>query len=1141
MSRYDIEKFDPPPDPDLVCCICQCVLDRAVECPCRHVFCQVCIERWLTNRHTCPTCRTRTKKQDLKPVLPLVQNMLNRMLMICDNRMNGCVEKIMLEHFDRHVSNCGFEMRTCRFTKCGRQLQRREIEAHETSSCDHREMLCTGECGLMVALKKNHMIEILKAKLQELNNLSQSLKDQLEQLRQQLNERPPNLPSLFDSSSDSSDDDVVDMSDIFSDSISEHSFPDTLSNHSAGNVSDDNERSGNDSAPQGHITGASNTAGNDDGADVVEQVERTVVNSLFELSSRLERVRNQMRAVLNSGLVQEQSHLNDEVRLPSVTLDSIVNQNRSASNLNNHRNSTNATATATATMQSSSSDDSDDNFEYQNHNAETEPIPSVSISSYHPSDSESDSHQQNTPSHAGESSDQGHDVSLGEDDASSLTGSNSGSPSHRDYNDQPLNQSMSSHVILTSPPGSPTLSWTSDNSSSIPTISSPISNPHSPDNLSSAVSSPVSSIASMQSRARSLSPITSDRHSSVSSYQLPDSPVNSVGADFSCDESNGIPSDNNNTFDYGSSDNDGSEAKSVNYNSEDHSSVHFTIGTTDSAAENDVQDRIHTPSVSGHDEHVDEHSDVASSLDEKNTVRAGETDVSETELNYSYDDTDDDHEDNVSSTPGDREDQTGDHIDLNSSFNSYEGWSNSEPSSLGHKTYTNIVDKDNHSGRYTFDKNTRKERSSASTLHNELHPSYDNQYTRCNAVSAMPSTQCTSPLKSHTSTSSTALGTGSGNPRNTGMSNSMDQAHVNQCEPDSTQGPTQSETRRSSDSPDRSAHNYYLSDSSDSDQSMKYITKRLRPEEHESKTRKERAENEKVDKTKASDSSSRQSQSKQYSFRKRTHDDFSAGSQSKKQKLEETFTKSKHSPSHGGTRYSPSHGGTRYSPSHGGTRYKSNKDSLNVSSKSQTRSGHKRSSTVQSDGIQQEANGQSLNVKIDLSLINYSGHLVTEPSSAVPSATVVRSSANISPGRSTTPYKSLFRQSDANTNNSSHRQRSSPNRLENRKVLRNSSNRSHVSSPSRPTASLSIANKSNTIINPNNMTHSEEKQDNSDSSSDATWAPGSLATESDASITEGGECETDSSYEVQVPKSTAALLEEYASDSSDGSWTFGMA
>ena len=78
MSRYDVEKFDPAPDPDLVCCICQCVLDKAVECPCRHVFCQLCIERWLTNRHTCPTCRKRTTKQDLQPVLPLLQNVLNR-------------------------------------------------------------------------------------------------------------------------------------------------------------------------------------------------------------------------------------------------------------------------------------------------------------------------------------------------------------------------------------------------------------------------------------------------------------------------------------------------------------------------------------------------------------------------------------------------------------------------------------------------------------------------------------------------------------------------------------------------------------------------------------------------------------------------------------------------------------------------------------------------------------------------------------------------------------------------------------------------------------------------------------------------------------------------------------------------------
>jgi hypothetical protein len=44
----------------------------------------------------------------------------------------------------------------------------------------------------------------------------------------------------------------------------------------------------------------------------------------------------------------------------------------------------------------------------------------------------------------------------------------------------------------------------------------------------------------------------------------------------------------------------------------------------------------------------------------------------------------------------------------------------------------------------------------------------------------------------------------------------------------------------------------------------------------------------------------------------------------------------------------------------------------------------------------------------------------------------------------------------------------------------------------------------------------------------------------DSSTEEDDGFETESSYEVQIPKSTAALLEEYASDESDESWTVGM-
>ena len=153
MSRYDIERFEPAPDPDLVCCICQSVLDKPLETPCRHVFCKICIETWLNNHHTCPTCRKQIRNTDLKQVMPMIQNMINRLLIKCVNHHNGCTEPIMLELYDNHEKNCQFEMLVCKYEKCAKSILRRDRDEHEEKDCEYREVKCHQDCGLYIPIK----------------------------------------------------------------------------------------------------------------------------------------------------------------------------------------------------------------------------------------------------------------------------------------------------------------------------------------------------------------------------------------------------------------------------------------------------------------------------------------------------------------------------------------------------------------------------------------------------------------------------------------------------------------------------------------------------------------------------------------------------------------------------------------------------------------------------------------------------------------------------------------------------------------------------------------------------------------------------------------------------------------------------
>nr|XP_011421246.2 serine/arginine repetitive matrix protein 2-like isoform X1 [Crassostrea gigas] len=233
MSRFDVEKFESPPDPDLICCICQCVLEGPVESPCRHVFCKVCIETWLHRNRNCPTCRHRLKKRHLKPILPIVQNMLNRLLMYCDFRINGCDERLPLEVYDKHIKECDFKMVGCRYEKCFVSVLQKFLKKHEEEECEHREKLCSKVCGLMIPVRiydghdcveelrkysqeQYALVDTFKKKVTELNTLTEKLNQQIETLRQEIysnRERSLSFDLLISSDSDLSINSLDDYSD----------------------------------------------------------------------------------------------------------------------------------------------------------------------------------------------------------------------------------------------------------------------------------------------------------------------------------------------------------------------------------------------------------------------------------------------------------------------------------------------------------------------------------------------------------------------------------------------------------------------------------------------------------------------------------------------------------------------------------------------------------------------------------------------------------------------------------------------------------------------------------------------------------------------------------------------------------------
>ena len=129
---FNINRFISNVDQNLLCNICTGVLEKAVVTLCGHTFCQQCLSTWLEkpNTDSCPACRAYTSKFDMIPNLA-IRNMVDSLLVWCDNADKGCKIVMKLESVSKHLQRCDFREMEC--SACGILLPKIELPDHYRS------------------------------------------------------------------------------------------------------------------------------------------------------------------------------------------------------------------------------------------------------------------------------------------------------------------------------------------------------------------------------------------------------------------------------------------------------------------------------------------------------------------------------------------------------------------------------------------------------------------------------------------------------------------------------------------------------------------------------------------------------------------------------------------------------------------------------------------------------------------------------------------------------------------------------------------------------------------------------------------------------------------------------------------------
>lgn len=139
---YDIELFDEKiHNSNLICPIGRGIIDKVVGLPCKdglHIFCEMCITKWLKDNKTCPICRSKQSSNNLVKV-QILDDMINKIECKCDKK--ECEWNGKISELSNHKKECDYVMLKCPFKNCGKKMIRKEMIEHK-KECIYKSINC---------------------------------------------------------------------------------------------------------------------------------------------------------------------------------------------------------------------------------------------------------------------------------------------------------------------------------------------------------------------------------------------------------------------------------------------------------------------------------------------------------------------------------------------------------------------------------------------------------------------------------------------------------------------------------------------------------------------------------------------------------------------------------------------------------------------------------------------------------------------------------------------------------------------------------------------------------------------------------------------------------------------------------------